>query len=551
MSTRQGSAGPASSPGAGVQGTLDDLEPDLSAVTFVVVDLETTGTRAGTDEITEIGAVRVRGGEVQAELSTFVSIDGTLPPQITRITGIEPADLVGAPSLGEVMSTFLEFSRGAVLVAHNARFDMSFLRAAARATGGEWPDPEVVCTLALSRRILHRGETRSHRLGDLATHLGAQTDPCHRALADARATVDVLHALFSRVGDCGVSTLSELRAYDNRLAPEVRRRSALTDSLPTGPGVYVFRDRAGAALYVGSSISVQRRARSYFSGGDERRRMRTMVGLAETVEGIACAHLLEAWTLEERLIDALQPPFNRRSRAPRRGWWLSPPGPRGALPRVTRTPTAGSVGPFRRADDARHAWAELAEASRQGTGPDGDEWRALADGTDSSLLRSLVARVERLATEGAFERAARLRDRTSVLVGVLARCQELAATASLPELVLAQFAADRTWSIAVVRYGRLAASGTVPRGAAPMPVIEAVRATARTIEPEEGSLRGATPAETSAIHRWIDSAPTRIVSCEGGWTLGVDGARTLRDWADLARQAASGAEAEGVRRPRR
>ena len=120
-----------------------------------------------------------------------------------------------------------------------------------------------------------------------------------------------------------------------------------------------------------------------------------------------------------------------------------------------------------------------------------------------------------------------------------------------PEPVYAQAAADRTWSIAVVRYGRLAASGTVPRGAAPMPVIEAVRATARTIEPEEGPLRGATPAETSAIHRWIDSAPTRIVSCEGGWTLGVDGARTLRDWADLARQAASGAEAEGVRRPRR
>ncbi|MBB1010230.1 hypothetical protein G6010_12025, partial [Dietzia sp. SLG510A3-3B2-2] len=206
----------------GVQAAFDDLEPLLSDVTFVVVDLETTGTRTGSDEITEIGAVRVRGGEVQAELSTFVSIDGALPGHISRLTGIAPDDLVGAPSLGEVMSTFLEFSRGAVLVAHNARFDLGFLRAAAASTGHPWPDPPSLCTLALARRVLHRGETRGHRLGVLAAHLGATVEPNHRALQDARATVDVLHALISRVGDCGVSTLSELRAYDGRLSPEVR-----------------------------------------------------------------------------------------------------------------------------------------------------------------------------------------------------------------------------------------------------------------------------------------------------------------------------------------
>ncbi|HMT49902.1 MAG TPA: exonuclease domain-containing protein, partial [Dietzia sp.] len=79
----------------GVQTALDELEPLLSEVTFVVVDLETTGTRPGTDEITEIGAVRVVGGEVRAELSTFVAIDGVLPGHISTLTGIAPGDLVG------------------------------------------------------------------------------------------------------------------------------------------------------------------------------------------------------------------------------------------------------------------------------------------------------------------------------------------------------------------------------------------------------------------------------------------------------------------------
>ena len=538
---------PAAPPG--VQTALDQLEPLLSEVTFVVVDLETTGTRPGTDEITEIGAVRVRGGEVLAELSTFVAIDGHLPGHISRLTGIAPADLIGAPTLGEVMATFLEFSRGAVLVAHNSRFDLGFLRAAATSTGHLWPDPPSVCTLTLARRILHRGETRGHRLGVLAAHLGSEVEPNHRALQDARATVDVLHALISRVGDCGVSTLSELRAYDGRLTPEVRRRATLTESLTDGPGVYVFRDGAGGALYVGSSGAVRRRARSYYSGGDARGRMRTMVGLAASAESVACAHLLEAWTVEERLIDSLQPPFNRRSRSPRRGWWLSPPTGRATRGHVTRSPEHPfAVGPFRRADDARHAWQDLVGV--EGSLTDPDRWRDLASGNDTEPLHALIARVEELAADGAFERAARLRDRTAALVRILARHQELAATAALAELVLVQAGPRRTWAVAIVRHGRLAASGTVPGGASPLPVIDSLRAGATTVLPGPGPLAGATPAEIRNVHRWIDSAPTRIVSTEGCWVLPLRGAHTLSHWAERAERAATGERRTEVSCPR-
>lgn len=526
----------------GVQTSFDDLEPLLSENTFVVVDLETTGTRPSGDEITEIGAVRVQGGEVRAEMSTFVAINGTLPGHISRLTGIAPGDLVGAPTLGEVMSTFLEFSRGAVLVAHNARFDLGFLRAAAAATGQQWPDPPSLCTLALARRILHPGETGSHRLGALAALLGSTVEPNHRALQDARATVDVLHALIARVGDCGVSTLSELRAYDGRLSPEVRRRASLTESLTDGPGVYVFRDESGGALYVGSSLSVRRRARSYFSGGDSRHRMRTMAGLAAAVEAVPCAHLLEAWTVEEQLIDSLQPPYNRRSRRPRRGWWLSPPDATGhrrtARCRTLRVPADdAAAGPFPRAEDGRSAWDDLLEAFEMAPTP--AQWRSLVDGTDSGPLRMLISRVEELAMDAAFERAARLRDRTVVLVRTLVRQQELAATARLTELVLAQRAGGRRWDIAVVRHGRLAGSGTVPAGASPTPVIDAIRAGATSIPSTVGPFRGATADQIRNVHRWIDSAPTRIVSVDGCWSLPVDGAHTLLDWVDRAERAAS------------
>lgn len=530
---------PSTSPApVGAQGAFDELEPLLSEVTFVVVDLETTGTKPGGDEITEIGAVRIRGGEVQAELSTFVSIDGVLPGHISRLTGIAPEDLVGAPSLGEVMATFLEFSRGAVLVAHNARFDLGFLRAAAAATGHRWPDPPSVCTLALARRVLHRGETRGHRLGVLAAHLGATVEPNHRALQDARATVDVLHALISRVGDCGVSTLSELLAYDGRLAPEIRRRATLTEALTDGPGVYVFRDEAGGPLYVGSSGSVRRRARSYYSGGDTRGRMRTMVGLAASVESVPCAHLLEAWTVEEQLIDSLQPPFNRRSRSPRRGWWLSPPTGRASRPTIVRIPDdPTAIGPFRRTEDARAAWEDLLEAF--GGRPTPERWAALADGRDQAPLHALVEQIDRLAADGAFERGARLRDRTAALIRVLARRQELAATAALAEIVLVQPAPRRAWAVAIVRHGRLAGSGTVPPGAAPMPVIDGLRAAATTVRPAPGPFAGATQAQIRNVHRWIDSTQTRIVSVDGCWTLPLRGAHTLTDWADRAERAAA------------
>jgi DNA polymerase III subunit epsilon len=165
-----------------------DTAADVSLrdTTFVVVDLETTGGRAkgdadgrGFDAITEIGAVKVRGGEVLGELATLVDPGRSIPPQIVALTGITTAMVHDAPTIDSVLPAFLEFSRGAVLVAHNAGFDIGFLRAAAERLGLPWKRPPVLCTVKLARRVLTRDEAPSVRLSS-AIRASTPTPTCGR-----------------------------------------------------------------------------------------------------------------------------------------------------------------------------------------------------------------------------------------------------------------------------------------------------------------------------------------------------------------------------------
>ncbi|MGH3468762.1 MAG: exonuclease domain-containing protein, partial [Thermocrispum sp.] len=193
-----------------VQLTFDELGTPLRDVTFVVVDLETTGGSSGADTITEIGAVKVRGGEVVGEFGTLVDPGTVIPPQIVQLTGITQAMVSAAPKIERVLPAFLEFAKGAVLVAHNAGFDTNFIRKACQRHGYRWPKPAVVCTVALARRVLTREEAPSCRLSALADLLRASVRPNHRALTDARATVDVFHRLLERAGSLGATTLEDL-----------------------------------------------------------------------------------------------------------------------------------------------------------------------------------------------------------------------------------------------------------------------------------------------------------------------------------------------------
>ncbi|MCO1581685.1 exonuclease domain-containing protein, partial [Crossiella sp. SN42] len=196
-----------------LQLSFEQLGTPLHEVTFVVLDLETTGGRPGSDMITEFGAVKVRGGEVLGEFGTLVDPERGIPPEVVALTGITELMVRQAPKLAQVLPAFLEFATGdpkTVLVAHNAPFDIGFLKAAAAQLDYPWPKPQVLCTVRLARRVLSREEAPSCRLAALAALFGASVTPNHRALDDAKATVDVLHALLERLGPLGVHSLEEL-----------------------------------------------------------------------------------------------------------------------------------------------------------------------------------------------------------------------------------------------------------------------------------------------------------------------------------------------------
>ena len=337
-----------------MQASFAQMGTPLSEVVFVVVDLETTGGPPGADAITEIGAVRVRGGAVESEMSTLVNPGRAIPAQITVLTGITNAMVAGAPPVGEALTAFLAWARldgeSTVLVAHNARFDVGHLRGAARALGLGWSEPTVLDTLGLARRAWSRAEVPDHKLGTLAALVGSPIRPAHRALGDARATVDVLHAALEVLAPLGVTHLEDLATAADPVPARRRAKSRLADGLPSSPGVYQFLSAAGQVLYVGSAVDLRRRVRSYFTAAEKRSRIANMLDTTVQVRAIPTPTEIEARVRELRLIAELDPPVNRRSRSPRSRPWLRPVG--GPRPRLAATTVLtlaqadGAVGPF-------------------------------------------------------------------------------------------------------------------------------------------------------------------------------------------------------------
>jgi len=202
------------------QTTLQDLGRLLVDTTFVVIDLETTGGAPHIGAaITEIGAVKVKGGKTLGEFETFVNPGHPIPTYISELTSITDEMVSAAPSIQSLLPELFEFlgdHQETVLVAQNAPFDLSFLKHYSREHNFPWPQFPVLDTAIIARKVLTRDEVPNCRLGTLAQFFGTTTTPNHRALDDARATVDVLHGLIERLGTFDVYTLEELQNFGKR-----------------------------------------------------------------------------------------------------------------------------------------------------------------------------------------------------------------------------------------------------------------------------------------------------------------------------------------------
>jgi DNA polymerase-3 subunit epsilon len=187
--------------------------PLLADLEFVVIDLETTGWSPDVAGITEVGAVRVRAGQMLGELAILVNPGGPVPAEITELTGLRDDMLTMAPPIGSVLPALLGFAGDCVVTAHNAPFDLGFLTAACQAAGMAWPVAPVLDTLPLARALIAPDEVPDCKLATLAAHFGVREEPRHRALADARATAAVLTVLLDRAAERGFRTLCQLTSW--------------------------------------------------------------------------------------------------------------------------------------------------------------------------------------------------------------------------------------------------------------------------------------------------------------------------------------------------
>ena len=379
----------------------------LERATFVVFDLETTGLRPGTARPCEIGAVRVRGLELQERFQTLTNPGARLQPAIAALTGLRDEELRRAPPVAAGVRRFLAFAGDAVLVAHNARFDMAFLDNETMRLTGRRVAATVVDTVGLSRRLLGR---QPANLAALSHRFVTDARPCHRALPDAEATAEILLCLIGMAQERGARTVGDLVELAATRPRRIHRKRNLAFGAPQVPGVYLFRDVHDQVLYVGKARDLRARLRSYFCSDRQRPAVESALGALERIEWRRTGSELEAALAELRLIRELRPPANARSARPDRYLYLRRRGD-GVV--CSSQPT--EFGPLR-----SRRRAQLAARALQGL-----DWETPAD-----ALPALRAKLKRLAHDLRFEDAARLRDRIEALesvAGELARLRRLRA----------------------------------------------------------------------------------------------------------------------------
>lgn len=444
-----------------MQRSFDELGTPLADVTFCVLDLETTGGNRNEDMITEVGVVKVRGGECLGTFQTLVNPGRAIPPKISVLTGLTDVLVAPAPRIESVLPSLLSFLGDAVLVAHNAHFDIGFIRAALRrAERPEWQGT-VVDTVHLARRLV-RDEVPNCKLSTLASRLRLDHQPSHRALDDALATTDLLHVLIERASGLGVLGLDDLTALAKLGGHPMAPKLKLTAELPRSPGVYTFRGAGDQVLYVGKATNLRQRVRSYF-GSDDRRKIGPMLRETQAIDHVALPDPLTAEVVETRMIGRLLPRYNRRGTRANKYCYLRL-DVEAAWPRlsIVKNPTARSVHlgplpsrkmaslvhealltalPLRRctqrlgrnytapfdAPVCSAAQLGVAHCPCSGTA-DPDDYAESVEravqvfgGDTSYVVDRLRDRMRRLASQHRFEEAATTRDRLSALLGAVRR----------------------------------------------------------------------------------------------------------------------------------
>ena len=342
---------------------MDAAEPDRLPQDLVFVDLETTGGSAAYDRITEVGIVRIGADGCAQEWSSLVNPQCRIPAYIEAFTGISNDMVANAPRFAEIAAEVRQRLHGAVFVAHNARFDYSFLRSEFRRIDSNF-SARVLCTVKLSRRLYpmqHR-----HSLDAVIARHGLTCKSRHRALADAQVLHDFWSTLKAewpeQVLAKAVQALLAAKTLPAQLPPE------LADELPEGPGVYRFFGEGDALLYVGKCLSLRTRVLAHFSAERHNAREEKLAAQVRRVDWRETAGELGALLLESDWVKQQKPLHNHRQKgaaaistirlgqAPQPTAQVAPLGAQG------REDLADCFGLFRSPGDARKALLDISRA---------------------------------------------------------------------------------------------------------------------------------------------------------------------------------------------
>ncbi len=475
----------------------------VSDATFVVTDTETTGTKAETNRIIELGAVKVEDGAVVDRFQSLVNPQRSIPGRITKLTGITTGMVFDAPTIDEVLPAYVDFLGDGLLTAHNLSFDKGFLDAERERTGAEPLPNETLCTVRLARRLLPGLDSKG--LSRLVQFYDITVDGRHRALGDAEATAHVLTRLLSQLAfEHEIDTVEELIAFQHRRYQKVRAvpnhlqdiREEQLPEAPDAPGVYALKNSTGASLYIGKAKQLADRLRSHFTAVESKSaRKRKMLQKVRTVDWEQTDTELEAILRESRLIKTKKPRYNRAQRR-----YYSRPFVR--LDTAHEYPTlswrrtlsdddAEYYGPVRNSDRAemvvdvagrffrlrecdddrlrlgqRCLYADMDRCTVPCETDDADVYadevervRAFLTGQDHSVLDQLRERMQQASEQLDFEKAAAFRDTIEQLEKILEKQRLMAAPVRQQHAALVHREADaETADVLFVRAGQFAES---------------------------------------------------------------------------------------------
>jgi DNA polymerase-3 subunit epsilon len=265
---------------------------------FAIIDIETTGLRAGHEKITEIAIILHDGKQIIEEFSSLVNPERKIPYFITQLTGINDQMVSDAPKFYELARNIIELTDNATIVGHNVNFDYSFLKSEFKSLGYDF-QRKTMDTIKLSRKLIPG--LPSYSLGKLCTSLNIPNKSRHRAAGDAMATTKLFELLFSIDDEPESLSLKGLSSNLNR---------SVVENLPELSGVYYFFDDRGKMIYVGKSINIKARVMQHLNNNTTKRAI-DMKNTISEIEFTLTGSGLIALLLESEEIKKHKPVFNR------------------------------------------------------------------------------------------------------------------------------------------------------------------------------------------------------------------------------------------------